>query len=113
MPAGTMTGVRGAPLEVGAALAGQTRRFQAQHPRSLARCRAFGMRESLRSEPRWNADGRAPLARGEPHPKGAEDTDQRLSAFRFLFFLTSLRAQRSNPAFNASCPWIASSLPLL
>src|SRR5580658_2136092 len=88
MPAGTMTGVRGAPLEVGAALAGATRRLQAQRPRSLARCRAFGMRESLRSEPRWNADGRAPLARGEPQRKLRRI---RISVFRrsaSFFFLT-------------------------
>jgi hypothetical protein len=57
------------------------------------------MRESLWQEPRWNAGRRA--AR-----KAAEVTEQRLTAFRFLFFLSFLRGpdERSEIRAAASEP---------
>jgi hypothetical protein len=54
---------------------------------------SLGMRESLGREPWWNAGRRAlPLARVRAAArKAAEVTEQRLTAFRFLFISSFLR----------------------
>ena len=89
MPAGTMTGTRGARCNrvrrwrgIPAALGAVSR--EAWPELSL------GMRESLGREPRWNAGRRAlPLARVRAAArKAAVVTEQRFTAFRFLLFLS-------------------------
>jgi hypothetical protein len=64
MPAGTMTGTRGARCNRGRRRRDTPATYRRCAPRSLARCRVLGMRESLGREPPWNADRRARHCKG-------------------------------------------------
>ena len=69
-PAGTMTGARGASLEVPQGLAGLLPREPVCHeawPRL-----SLGMNSPIGTEPWWDAERRARSALRAPHPKGAE-----------------------------------------
>ena len=69
-PAGTMTGARGASLEVPHRLAGNPPRELVCHeawPRL-----SLGMNSPIGTEPWWDAERRARSALRAPHPKGAE-----------------------------------------
>src|ERR1700722_11261980 len=77
-PAGTMTGARGASLEVP-----HRKVCHEAWPRL-----SLGMNSPNGIEPWWDAERRARSALRAPHPQGAR-LDTRLSAFRFLAFLLS------------------------
>ena len=53
------------------------------------------MRNSRWREPRWNADRRAPFAKGAPHPQVRSGV--RACRRSASFFISSLRAKRSKP----------------
>ena len=85
MPAGTMTGARGASLEVGAVLAGATRRCGSAVHEAWPEL-SLRDEQSLGQEPRWNAERRAlPQERDRAARRGRLDTAFRRSA-SFLFF---------------------------
>ncbi len=87
MPAGTRTGARGASLEVDTRPAGDPRRLPAAVSTKPGPSRAFGMRESLRSEPSWNAGRRARFAKREPRRKARWMVISVFRRFAFLYFL--------------------------
>ena len=70
-PAGTMTGVRGASLEVPHGLA-ENPPCSACVSRSLAQVEPWDEILPIGREPRWDAERRARSALRAPHPKGAE-----------------------------------------
>ena len=69
MPAGTMTGARGASLEVDAVLAGATRRIVGAAVHEAWPELSLWDEQSLGQEPRWNAERRAAPAGAAPHRK--------------------------------------------
>ena len=96
-PAGTMTGARGARCNRDRRQAGVPCQSFGACPAKPGPKLSLGMHESLGREPRWNAGRRAyPLTRMRAAArKAAVVTEQRLTAFRFLFLSLVARMKRS------------------